>query len=286
MHGFYRSTGLDGSLRFFGVFVNGHPVGKFWQSVTGGGYLHGSVTYNDEGQLVIHDKDACFLYPDLNTVLRGQFHYGQMTDARRHEVSGLLVRMGILHPDTHPTDPSDSSTQFRRESRSMEMICEQPRLADPYEERCVYVDTSTIPLAGQGLFAKRYIRKGQVVAYFNGVGTSHDSDYSIKYEGGMLDIPLKCRSVDVYRATLAHKICHSFEPNAAYGHATHPRFGLIRSAVAERDIEQGEEVFCDYKYSLSKDVPEWYVEALQCQMSKLGMSKEQIDNLMKAAIDK
>ena len=31
-----------------------------------------------------------------------------------------------------------------------------------------------------------------------------------------------------YCASLGHKVCHSFSPNAAYSHALHPLFGRIR----------------------------------------------------------
>lgn len=31
-----------------------------------------------------------------------------------------------------------------------------------------------------------------------------------------------------YCASLGHKVCHSFSPNAAYSHAVHPLFGRIR----------------------------------------------------------
>ena len=84
----------------------------------------------------------------------------------------------------------------------------------------------------------------------------------------------------VYCATLGHKICHSFEPNAYYGHAYHPRFGGIRSAVANRDILRGEEIFCDYKYSLSKAVPAWYKLTLCEHLKSMGISQEQVEDVM------
>ena len=79
----------------------------------------------------------------------------------------------------------------------------------------------------------------------------------------MIDIPPKCRQLDFYCATLAHKICHSFEPNADYAYAFHPRFdgGLIRCALAIRNIAPGEEITCNYKYKLDK-APRWYHSCL------------------------
>ena len=128
---------------------------------------------------------------------------------------------------------ADLETTFIQEEENEASVCERPLLADPYESKWVYVDESKIPGAGAGLFAKANISCGQVVAYFNGVkqkGGVNGSEYSIWCGEGMIDIPEKCRDVDVYRATLAHKICHSFEPNAFYGHAYHPRLVVFELA--------------------------------------------------------
>lgn len=110
-----------------------------------------------------------------------------------------------------------------------ETICKNPTLKDPMEEKFVIVKSSLIPEAGQGLFALKSIVKGQLCAFFNGVFKDDDnnSDYSIRCHNFMIDIPQKCRRVENYCATLAHKICHSFQPNADYHYAFHPRFGRI-----------------------------------------------------------
>ena len=108
------------------------------------------------------------------------------------------------------------------------------------------------------MFAKTDIEAGKVVAYFFGVKKDiwdqdkldfRSSDYSISCSGpdqtirSILDIPDECRSTEVYSATLAHKICHSFCPNAKYSNAFHPRFGNIRCAVSVRKILAGEEIW-------------------------------------------
>merc|ERR1712223_1189629 len=113
------------------------------------------------------------------------------------------------------------------------------------------VKKSLIPDAGEGLFATKNIVKGQLVSYFHGVPLENEngSDYSIRCHNSMIDIPEKCRSTKNYCATLCHKICHSFEPNANYSYAFHPRFGgVIRCAVAIKNIKIGEVVTCNYKY--------------------------------------
>ena len=75
--------------------------------------------------------------------------------------------------------------------------------------------------------------KGQLVAFFHGVPLENEigSDYSIRCYDSMMDIPEKCRNTENYCATLGHKVCHSFEPNANYSYAFHPRFGGIIRCV-------------------------------------------------------
>lgn len=65
-----------------------------------------------------------------------------------------------------------------------------------------------------------------------------------------LDIRKGQESLDKYRATLGHKACHSFAPNAAFAELHHPRFGDIMSIVAKRDIDRGEEVLVCYNYAI------------------------------------
>ena len=65
-----------------------------------------------------------------------------------------------------------------------------------------------------------------------------------------LDIPKGAESLERYRATLGHKACHSFLPNAAFAELYHPRFGRIMSVAAKRDIGRGEEVLVSYNYAI------------------------------------
>ncbi len=54
-----------------------------------------------------------------------------------------------------------------------------------------------------------------------------------------MDIPEKYRSIDAYRATVGHKINHSFTPNCVWGNMLHPVFGRIPSITALTDIKTG-----------------------------------------------
>ena len=61
-----------------------------------------------------------------------------------------------------------------------------------------------------------------------------------------------------YRASLGHKVNHSFKNfNAIFGKAFHPRFGDIKSIYAEADIKKGEEILVHYGYQPGGLVPKW-----------------------------
>jgi len=38
-----------------------------------------------------------------------------------------------------------------------------------------------------------------------------------------------------------------------------------------RDLEEGEEITCDYKYSLKKDPPDWYIGCLRRHLEANGV---------------
>ena len=74
-----------------------------------------------------------------------------------------------------------------------------------------------------------------------------------------MTIPEQYWNISNYRATLGHKLNHSFK----YAKGTlrlsyHPRFGKIPSVVALTDIDKGEEIFMNYGYKPWYPVPEWY----------------------------
>lgn len=83
---------------------------------------------------------------------------------------------------------------------------------------------------------------------------------AINHSGPLkINVPEQYWNISNYRATLGHKVNHSFKyKKAKYGVAYHPRFGEICSVVAESDINKGEEIFVNYGYPSWAKVPEWY----------------------------
>ncbi len=187
-------------------------------------------------------------------------HFGKVVSFTQ-DISGLpLPQVEILQQDISYTyDPSMSVS-----------ISKTPLSRDPYEHQNVYVKTSTISLAGEGLFAKRFLPAGSLIALFNGIRQRETgfvkkirdfSDYRIGLGSGeiCLDIPDPYTSLKNYCATTGHKACHSFKPNSVFKELFHPRFGRIMSIVSEKDIQPHHEVLVSYNYRIHQ-APTWYQE--------------------------
>ena len=146
-------------------------------------------------------------------------------------------------------------------------------LSDPYETEWVEVRPSTVPFANEGLFARRPVKTGQILAFYNGIRREPKitfdapdwvkSSYRIfdpARKKGSLDIPTEYRDSNQYCASLSHKTNHSFMPSAEFEVYNHPRFGLIPCLVSITSIEAGEEIFVHYGYTL-EHCPDWYTDA-------------------------
>ena len=97
-----------------------------------------------------------------------------------------------------------------------------PLTRDPYESKLVDICKSKILNAGEGVFLKRNVSKGKVIAYFNGIRIKKSSAFSwnpfkkksvflidFQDENGediFLDIPEKFIKSSQYNATSGHKV--------------------------------------------------------------------------------
>ena len=73
-------------------------------------------------------------------------------------------------------------------------------------------------------------------------------------------------STSQYKASLGHKICHSFKPNCEYDNFDHPRFGPIVAAISLIPITKGEEILASYGYSPETNIPRWFAKAYEEEM--------------------
>lgn len=153
---------------------------------------------------------------------------------------------------------------FERDISTRECISKRPLISDPYEDLFVYVEESLIPDAGEGLFAKADIEANTVVSFYNGTrftaddpASREDSNYKITFDDELdLDIPEEMTKTNKYKASLGHKVCHSFTPNCEFDNFDHPRFGPIKCIATVRPILRDEELTINYDYVLSV-APAW-----------------------------
>ena len=74
-----------------------------------------------------------------------------------------------------------------------------------------------------------------------------------------IDVPPYYSNIITYRASLGHKINHSFNPSTHFCYTEHPRFGSIKGIRTLRRVAKGEELSINYGYSgYSVHMPGWY----------------------------
>lgn len=265
LQGFYRKYDDKKRLTHFGTFLDGRPYGVNWQLVNDGGIVVGVV--DDDGEL--SGEDIVFLYPDMKTAFMGLFCKGHLVQAQSTTLEYVHQDQGLLVPFFN--DPAGPI--YRRDISNFETVTQDPLLPDPYESSIVDVRPSRVEGANDGLFAKRDVTPGTILAFYNGIRrqpksgfTKADwvaSGYRIEdptRKKGSLDIPEEYRNLKNYCATLAHKTNHSFLPSAEFEDFVHPRFGLIPCVTASQCIKKDEEIFIHYGYTLNH-CPDWYEAA-------------------------
>ena len=268
LHGFSRKFDKNKQLTWVGMFRNGKPFGVCWLLMPGGGCVVGPV--NEEGALT--GDNIAYIYPDFHTAFLGQFTEGQLVRAVRATVTGVRDQYSCIKVPQFTTH--DEEVLYHREVSTCHFITTSPMLRDPYEVSMVEVRQSMVEGAEEGLFSRKNVEAGAVLAFYNGIRREkpEDSNYTWGEEenaykifdptnkGGVVDIPGHFRSLTNYCASLAHKTNHSFIPNCEFGEFHHPRFGLVPCLQAIHSIAAGEEIFVWYGYELDY-CPAWYMDA-------------------------
>jgi len=214
------------------------------------------VQVDREGQ---HSGDGVtYIYPDLHTAIQGQFEDSVLVDGQQCEGTGAQGGGGL----PVPTFTCKQGQHYGYEHPTARNIADHPLLRDPYESVQVEVLQSGLAQGGEGLFLRRDVRGGQVLAFYGGIKiarTAYASDYKMQLdEHTDIDIPGDYLGVHQYCATLAHKANHSFTPNCEWGQFYHPRFGAVKCILTLEDLECGQEVLINYKLSPLATAPRWY----------------------------
>ena len=214
----------------------------------------------------------------METVLVGKFVKGKMIAAKQSKIVSERCNRGIKEIKT--AQPKYETPIFRYQRPDRLRICDQPRLMDPYEKKNIYIGDGK---KQDGVFAKRNMAKGDLVGYCSGLlwntteqalytmDTYHNQTWEeywsifrnlLNLDGPVkIHVPERYWNISKYRATLGHKVNHSFRyANSGYRKVFHPRFGNISSVVAIADIIKGEEILVDYGYKVRCIAPTWVSE--------------------------
>ena len=210
-----------------------------------GGGLKGK--WNDD---TLNDDEATYVYPDGVCMLRGQWILGDMVCAKYVDKTG-----------------KERPTEYECDIAMEDSIGKHPKLKEEYESERVYVKTSELESAGNGLFALCHFQKGDVICFYNGIHRTHDVINNREWSENAnaltindefaVDIPPELASVDAYCATLGHFANHHWaRQNCEYQPYWSPRFGDIKCLRAIKDIQPHQEILVDYDYK--DEFPDWY----------------------------
>lgn len=262
-HGFQREFGPKrmgvANLRFVGRFYRGVLRGFCWWGLfDNSGWLCGEV--DNKGEV---SGDFTYIYPDWKMAIKGEWKEEKLVRGQLCELEGSVMENGIRIPIfSKPSGPV-----YQYEKPSVKNIALFPLVPDPWEAKQVYVKDSGLNQGGEGLFAQKDLKPKEVISLYNGIkvrtstfASEHmpRSDYKIRLNADIdMDIPKGFHLLENYCATLAHKANHTFEPNAEWTLFEHPRFGLIRSLTAKKEIAADQEVLVNYQMAMAKS-PEWY----------------------------
>ena len=103
----------------------------------------------------------------METALVGQFKNGTMLSAKVSKVKRERCNHGMKELEIE--EPNADSPTFRHTTTSHTHIGDQPTLMDPYERKMIYIHDG---VKDDGMFAKRNISKGDLLAYYSGLTVS------------------------------------------------------------------------------------------------------------------
>lgn len=257
-------------------------AGTRWQD----GYFYSDIGLGGHS----HTGRAVFIFPDLRSGLKGKFEKGRLVQGQSVKIVGLRCKGGVvelLFDDYNSTCYNSRGRAWYEGER------------EPFEKRYVFVSKSREEKAGEGLFLKRRVAQGSLVAYYSGqerlrqevvasamslrereealayvfgLGRASPQEWNLR-EDLVLDVPQEHR--EQYMVTSGHKANHKFEENnGVLVTAFHPLLGKVGAVLVIKDLEAGDEVTLDYGYDLDS-CPKWYKELwLQNQAKKRELLQE------------
>ena len=111
----------------------------------------------------------------MRTVLVGKFLDGLMLEGRPSIIVAERCNNGIKEIKLSSKKKDDTKTPaVYRFSRNTRIRIHEPTLMDPFEKNTVFIKTDIEK--GDGLFARRNIDPGEVVAYYSGMVITKDDN--------------------------------------------------------------------------------------------------------------
>ena len=107
---------------------------------------------------------AVFLYPDMATVLVGEFANGLMKRAKPSRIIAERCKDGMKQ--IRWKSPKGNAPIFKFQRPTPFNIGDQPQVPDPIQVKNVYIADGKMQ---DGAFAKRDLKKGDLVLYYSGI---------------------------------------------------------------------------------------------------------------------
>jgi len=261
------------------------PVGPIWKRaafISQDQFHDGFFYAKDDETGSMTGDEIIYLYSDLKTALIGKFQNGQMVEAKPSRVIRERCHRGIK--EVVVAEPKAKSPTLTYHPPNQVQLGNQPKVTDPFDQTQIYIQNT---IYGEGVFAKKKIHKGDIIAYYSGLlwnvaeqplftqNQTYEEMLEVHKmlmgfnETHMFHIPKIYWELPKFRATLGHKVNHSFKSSKGkFAFCYNPRYGHIRSIVATSDINKGEEVLVDYEYPVGSLVPTWYSNLYLSEMGK------------------
>ena len=164
----YEQTSQPGT-GYIGYYKNSFADGTFWVAMLGGkpnGHLHGTVNPTDH---TITGNNISYIYPDMVTALLGKFEDRRMKDAREATVLEIdCDENGLLYVSRYSAIEQASPSFYYKPPSNTSYGAGPQGVRDPYEQKWLELKDVNDPKMGEGIFAKKNLEEGVVVASYNG----------------------------------------------------------------------------------------------------------------------
>ncbi len=273
---------------FIGNYDNGKAVGPVWIGMLGGGFLHGDIPESNDGMFT--GDDLAYIYPDMETVLKGKFVDRVMISARESAILEDECDQGIRVVSKYAKPDPDGPAFYFDPPSNVSFGAGPPNVVDPFERKWCKVAPSSIG-AGEGVYMLRDAPAERTVNLYSGFLYDYPEEVEIfnrwckqntsmsdeerrecnKYGLGttpfeaLIEIPPDMDQPGVFHPTMGPKVNHHFRSNNSYYYDFEsPRWGVIRSVRTAKTVKAGDELFTFYYYSKEWEFPDdfpWYWEA-------------------------